>query len=152
MAARAARSPTRDAADAAAVGLGFASLDAFWVAHRRTRNQECATLLSVPLRWVRKYRPRRSKARGAPVAAPPRPPRPPAIRHPRDHCACGASKLVASRRCASCAARARVVTTPEALADALRRDPRPDADKLDARLTLLKMLWRQRTKRQRKAS
>lgn len=40
-------------------------------------------------------------------------------------------------------------TRADALADALRRDARPDDDKVDARITLLKLLWR-RTQRRRK--
>lgn len=142
--------PTRDAAEATALALGFESLAAFWAAHEGLTHLEVAMLLRVPSKWVKVNRPARAKRpfRPAAVARTPRPValQPPKRRvKPRDLCACGGPKLVRSKRCRACTARA--ITDPAALADALRRDTRPDEEKLPARLTLLKALWRKAQKR-----
>jgi hypothetical protein len=144
------QTPTRDAAERNALALGYESLAAFWAAHEGLTHMEAAAALRVASKWVKVNRPARVKRpfRPATVARPPRPasPQPPKRREkPRDLCACGGPKLVRSRRCQDCANRARV--EPAALAEALRRDARPDGDKLPARLTLLKALWRQTQRR-----
>ncbi len=138
---------TRDAATARAAELGYASLDAFWRDHERDSGQECAIALRVPVRWVRANRPTRDRSQWAqpgPKATRPRP-------RPRDLCACGAPKQARSQRCATCARPPASLSKVDALAAALRRDGRPDEDKVDARLTLLKLLWR-RASRRKKAS
>ena len=108
------------------------------LAHRHLTAAEVAAMLGRSINAIRR---RRSDMAGAAyIAAPPK-----RRGKPQNQCCCGRLKTAWAKRCRSCTSRARV--DPETLADALRRDPRPDGDKVHARLTLLKALWRQAQKR-----
>jgi hypothetical protein len=113
--------------------------DAYLVARPHATAAQLGTELGRTTNAIRKRR--------AVLAAPFAPPPPKRRGKPQNQCHCGKLKTAWARQCRACAARA--LNKPDALAEALRRDERPDEEKLPARLTLLKALWRQA---QRKAA